>query len=109
MNDPNAPLTSSVEISPIYIGCTHITNPTPNPCKNRAIHIKRTDPVVSNKIKGTIKNKELHSRVHFLPITFAKGPAINGPETQQWNQSNGILIILKRFQFDIDSSNISFV
>lgn len=61
-----------------YIGCTVITKPTPKPCNKRAINISGTLRVTNNNTYATTKNTTLPSRVHFLPIFSAKGPAMNG-------------------------------
>lgn len=78
INEPKAPLTSSLEISPMYIGCTVITNPTPNPCNRRAKHMIHTLLAISNKIQEATKSIVLPNRVHFLPTLSASGPATNG-------------------------------
>lgn len=80
INEPIAPLLSSEEISPQYIGDTVITKPTPNPCINLAAYICPILDAVASKTKATMKNIALEISVHLRPILSANGPAAYGAE-----------------------------
>lgn len=79
MNDPTAPRQSSEAISPMYMGCAVITNPTPRPWIKRAAYIWATLFVVTSSIYDRRKKILLINKVIFLPHLSAIGPAINGP------------------------------
>lgn len=69
-------------------------------CINRAAYSIPTEPAVRNKIEPRTKNKTLESKVHFLPIRSANGPAMYGAgrvklgslETERHTEGYGVPI-----------------